>query len=115
MQMDDRPDDVGVGRGSGLVRILGRGTAATSHPRGSRGPWGRGRNRPPSRGGRFEFQDVVITVPVEADTSTRGSSLDHRESSSSQLRTKRQHDPQRLAPPPAAPATTPSSLRQVYI
>src|SRR3954466_629282 len=111
MQMDGRRDDIGVGRGAGSVRPPGRRTAALSHRRGSGGSWGRGRDRPQV----LEFSDAVMTVLVEADTSTRFASLDRRELSSSQVQTKRQHDPHRLAPPPAAPATTPPSLRQVYI
>ena len=63
MQMDDRPDDVAVGRGSGTVSIPWRGTTATSHLRGSRGPRGRGRDHPPSMGGRFEMLGGVMTVP----------------------------------------------------
>src|SRR3954462_2990114 len=49
--------------GSGLVRIPGRGTAATSRPRRSRDSRGRGRDRPPSSGGRFELSSRVMTVP----------------------------------------------------
>ena len=53
MQMDDRPDDIAVGRVSGTVRIPGRGAAATSHLRGSRGP---------------RVGDVVLDLPPgEAD------------------------------------------------
>ena len=46
MQMDDRRDDIGVGRGACSVRPPGRGIAALSRCRGSGGSRGRGRDRP---------------------------------------------------------------------
>ena len=56
MQMD--------GRGARSVRPPGRGTAALSHRRGSRGPRGRGRSAGlASRGGRFEMAGGIMTVP----------------------------------------------------
>src|SRR3954470_4559543 len=61
--MADPPDDVAVGRGSGAIRIPGRGVASVSRPRGSRGRHGRGRDHPASRGGRFEMSGGVMTVP----------------------------------------------------
>src|SRR5438045_3853047 len=61
--MDDPPDDVAVGGGSGAIRIPGRGVAAASRPRGSRGRRGRGRDHPASRGGRFDMPGGLMTMP----------------------------------------------------
>src|SRR4051812_14588696 len=70
--------------GEGQFVLRGGGASPLSHPKGG-GSQGSGRDRPQGRGGRFDFLSAVMTVAAEADTSTRGASLDHRESSSSQL------------------------------
>src|SRR5436190_13866729 len=128
MQMDDQRHDRGVGRGAASVRPPERGTAALSHPRGSRGSRGRGRSAGlASRGGRFEMAGGVITVPPPCQppppplpsqappTTTQPDAVLDR------IRSKKRHDPLHIRTSASQPdAATPSprlspSGPQVYI